>query len=352
MRSGRYIRRRFAAPSGGAVKGTLYLIGGLAVVARSNAAEGAYFIAAQGGIWTIAKTSAQAWTEGQKIYRHAGTGAADSDGTTGPLIGVAAAEADNPSSTGSVLLHGTAPATPPGVDTTELGLLDGATAGSVTASKVVSRDAGKRVPVEYATVAAAGSTAGDAAAITAQYTRVTAADGTKGVILPVGVANLLMVVENSVAGSALKVYPDTGGTINSESANVAVSVGGGQRALFIATAALTWVVAPNDLLALLSGVAAGYKVARGQETIHPSAVATATVVTGLATVVAVVATPDADPDGTNLAAVSATIGDQAGSPAAGSVILKTWKITAADNGALVAATADTDYEVNWIAIGI
>lgn len=107
----------------------------------------------------------------------------------------------------------------------------------------------------------------------------------------------------------------------------------------------------NDLSKAPEGVAAGYKIARGVATIHPSSAATATVATGLTTVVAVVAAPATDPDGTNLAAVSATIGDQAGAPAAGSIILKTWKITAADNGALVAATADADYGINWIAIG-
>lgn len=106
-----------------------------------------------------------------------------------------------------------------------------------------------------------------------------------------------------------------------------------------------------EINALLQGAAAGYKIARGQTSITPQSAATATVVTGLATVVAVIATADSDVDGTNLAAVTATIGDQAGSPAAGSVILKTWKITAADNGALVAATANTAYKINWIAVG-
>lgn len=110
----------------------------------------------------------------------------------------------------------------------------------------------------------------------------------------------------------------------------------------------------NVLVSQVNGPAGtgGLKIARGQETINPNTAATATVVTGLAAVVAVVASLDSDPDGTNIAQVSATIGDQAGAPDAGSVILKTWKITAADNGALVAASADQDYKVNWIAIGL
>jgi hypothetical protein len=97
--------------------------------------------------------------------------------------------------------------------------------------------------------------------------------------------------------------------------------------------------------ALVAGVAGGYKVARGVAAVT----GTGTVVTGLSTVVAVIATPASDPDGVALAAVSATIGDQSGAPAAGSVILKCWKVTAVDNATLIAATAAQN--VNWIAIG-
>lgn len=97
--------------------------------------------------------------------------------------------------------------------------------------------------------------------------------------------------------------------------------------------------------ALVAGVAAGYKVARGVAAVT----GTLTVVTGLATVVAVVAAAEDDPDGVALAAVSATIGDQAGSPAAGSVIVKAWKVTAVDNATLIAASAEKS--INWIAVG-
>lgn len=102
---------------------------------------------------------------------------------------------------------------------------------------------------------------------------------------------------------------------------------------------------------LAAAVAAGQKVASGQVVITPGTAATATVVTGLATVAAVVAVLQSDPDGDNIAAVSATIGDQAGSPAAGSVIIKTWKFNGASDVTMVAATAATPYTVNWIAVG-
>jgi hypothetical protein len=101
----------------------------------------------------------------------------------------------------------------------------------------------------------------------------------------------------------------------------------------------TRVAAAEATIAGLPGaVAAGYKVARGVAAITGSGA----VVTGLATIVAVV-------DGVALAAVSATIGDQAGSPAAGSITLKAWKVTATGDATLIAATAAAS--INWIAVG-
>jgi predicted RecA/RadA family phage recombinase len=103
-----------AAPSGGVVSGTGYLIGGLFGVALTTAAEGVTFEFKVTGVWQLAKTSAQAWVVGDKIYRNAATGAMDTDATTGPLVGVAVAVADNPSATGIVRLNGGAPSTAEG----------------------------------------------------------------------------------------------------------------------------------------------------------------------------------------------------------------------------------------------
>jgi hypothetical protein len=96
----------------------------------------------------------------------------------------------------------------------------------------------------------------------------------------------------------------------------------------------------------VAGVAAGYKVARGQLT---TVTAADTVVTGLATVVAVVACLDDNP-GDNPMLVSATIGDQAGTPAAGSVIIKSWQNTTGTDPTPLAATT-FGKKVNWIAVG-
>lgn len=113
-------------------------------------------------------------------------------------------------------------------------------------------------------------------------------------------------------------------------------------------------VAGTDITAALAaavttpvaGVAAGYKVARGQAT---TASASDTVVTGLASVVAAVANlEDAPVIGCDRA--QAVIGDQAGTPAAGSILIKTFKPTATNDATPVTATT-TGKKVNWIAVG-
>lgn len=108
-----------------------------------------------------------------------------------------------------------------------------------------------------------------------------------------------------------------------------------------ATAAQINALPPNGV----EGLAASYKLARGQ---HTTIDENDTVVTGLTTVVAVVASLDSDPvDG--CMEVTASIGNQSGAPAAGSVYIKTWKRTDADETP-VAATTFTKL-VNWIAVG-
>lgn len=100
------------------------------------------------------------------------------------------------------------------------------------------------------------------------------------------------------------------------------------------------------LATAVAGVAAGYKVARGQAT---TATASDTVVTGLATVVSAVANlEDAPVIGCDRA--QAVIGDQAGTPAAGSILVKTFKPTASGDATPIAATTFSK-KVNWIAIG-
>lgn len=71
-----------------------------------------------------------------------------------------------------------------------------------------------------------------------------------------------------------------------------------------------------------------------------------TVATGLTTVVAAVANLDSAPT-TDPEIATASIGDQAGSPAAGSILIQTWKTL----GGTPAAATTFSKKVNWIAIG-
>jgi hypothetical protein len=93
------------------------------------------------------------------------------------------------------------------------------------------------------TVAATGSAQGDAAALTLGFNLVTAADGTKGVVLPAAVAGQVVHVKNA-AGSTLKVYPASSDAINAIAANGAFSMLTVTSATFVSYDATTWYTIP------------------------------------------------------------------------------------------------------------
>lgn len=130
-----------------------------------------------------------------------------------------------------------------------------------------------------------------------------------------------------------KITVESGGTIDFLAGAVVAFAGVDQRAA-LATAP--------------AAVAAGYKIARG---VHTQVAATDTIVTGLTTVIAVVAQFQSAPTVKQLL-VAASVGDQAGTPAAGSILIKTFKPTAVND---VTPTPATDFTENlaigWIAIG-
>lgn len=102
------------------------------------------------------------------------------------------------------------------------------------------------------------------------------------------------------------------------------------------------------LEALVQGAASGYKVARG---VNIQVAATDTIVTGLASVVAVIVGFAGAPTVKQLFCAG-LIGDQAGSPAAGSIQIKTFKPTAVNDVTPIAATDFTDnVKVAWVAVG-
>lgn len=81
------------------------LIGALFCIAMVDVANGARCSWATCDVWTLEKNSAEAWTEGQKIYWDNTNKRCTSTASGNTLIGVATAVAANPSSTGIVRLN-------------------------------------------------------------------------------------------------------------------------------------------------------------------------------------------------------------------------------------------------------
>lgn len=98
---------------------------------------------------------------------------------------------------------------------------------------------------------------------------------------------------------------------------------------------------------LITGVAAGYKVAYGTATIDA---ASKDIATGLTTVIGVIVSMVGDPSLTH-AYSSATVGNQTNAPVAGSIRIKSWKPTAVGDATPVAATS-TFGNVAWVAFGV
>ena len=112
---------------------------------------------------------------------------------------------------------------------------DSVTAGTVTASS--------SLVIKSATVAAAGTNQGTAAAVAAGFSLVSGADGTKGVVLPAASAGLVVIIKNSAA-AALKIYPATGDAINALAANASYDITNLTSTLLVAYDATTWYSVP------------------------------------------------------------------------------------------------------------
>jgi predicted RecA/RadA family phage recombinase len=96
-----------AAPTGGVTTGVGVLIGSLFGVALQTAAAGVSVDLHTEGIWSLAKTSAQAWAIGDKIYWDNVNKRCDNALAAGfRFIGYATAAAANPSAVGTVRLAG------------------------------------------------------------------------------------------------------------------------------------------------------------------------------------------------------------------------------------------------------
>lgn len=143
-----------------------------------------------------------------------------------------------------------------GLSSTELGFIDGVTAGTGAASKALVLDAngdvvmpsGGILGLSRATLAAAGTTAADAAVIAQQIVLVTGADNAKGVALPAAAATEGPILVINTAGAPLLVYPVNGGNdqINSLAEDAAFTMGPGDAAWFVPTSATQWYAANRN----------------------------------------------------------------------------------------------------------
>ena len=150
----------------------------------------------------------------------------------------------------------------------------------------------------------------------------------------------LNLIDGSVAGTAVASKAAVlGANKNLDVLAVAdLKLGAGAGTSIVPTAA--------QINLLTQGVAAGYKVARG--TVTPTS-GSHTVVTGLTAVVAAVASLKGAPSLTHMFTAS-DIGDQAGTPAAGSILIKSYKPTGVADVTPIAATTPWS-AVDWICIG-
>lgn len=149
---------RNVSSGGGFLAGSLF---GVATADVASGDEGEFNTC---GVYTLAKTTSQAWTVGQKIYWDDTNHRCDSDGMVGQLIGVATVAADSADTTGIVRLNGSAPSAAEGPQSAVADLTDnsgGATAdgtiGVVTAPTALTDSTGGTAD---GTLSAVGATNG------------------------------------------------------------------------------------------------------------------------------------------------------------------------------------------------
>lgn len=197
--------------------GDVILIGNVVHISLDDIASGVKGSLRKRGVFKVPKTTA-AWTAGLAVYWNptadpdggtAGTGAFTQTPTQ-YLAGytyIAAASGDD---YGYLWLNSSPPAMP---------LLN------------------------TGTVAATGSTQSDAAQIPLGFTLVTAADATKGVLLPTAAAGQMVIIKNAAA-AILKIWPATGDGINAVAVNSAFSIAASTSVILVAYDATTWYSIP------------------------------------------------------------------------------------------------------------
>jgi len=118
------------------------------------------------------------------------------------------------------------------------GTISGAT--SVSASDITTTGG---LYLKSATVAAAGSTQANAAAVSDGFTLVSGADGTKGVVLPAAIAGRTVILKNNTA-AVLKVWPASGDGINAITVDSNFTMTNLTACMYVAYDSTTWYSIP------------------------------------------------------------------------------------------------------------
>jgi hypothetical protein len=125
------------------------------------------------------------------------------------------------------------------------------TAATVTATTITGNLVGNvtgsvtgMFTIPSATVAAAGSSQSNAAAVATGFTLVSASDDTKGVKLPAAAAGLVCIIKNNVSAKTLKIYPNTDDAVNAVAANSSFDIAGLTSCVLVAYDATTWYSVP------------------------------------------------------------------------------------------------------------
>ena len=212
--------------TGGA--GTAGNSAGGAVGVTGGAGQGS----AAGGQASVVGGAGGATGAGGAILVTAGAGGATS-GTGGALTIAAGAGSGGNANGGALTLRG--------------GAKNGSGANGAIAigdSNTASITMGVMPRIPTGTVAAAGTVQGDAGALIEGFNLVSAADGTKGVRLPLAVAGMQVIVKCN-ANAVLKVWPGVGDAINAIAGDAAMSLASGLTAArFTAYDATTWYTDP------------------------------------------------------------------------------------------------------------
>ena len=113
-------------------------------------------------------------------------------------------------------------------------------ATSVSASDITTTGG---LYLKSATVAATGSTQANAAAVSDGFTLVSAADGTKGIVLPAAIAGRTVILKNGAA-AILKVWPAVGDAINAIAVDSNYVLAANTSSLLVAYDSTTWYSVP------------------------------------------------------------------------------------------------------------